>query len=176
MNYHKISYDDQLNGEGLRVVLFVSGCNHHCKGCQNPQTWNPESGKPFDQEAVNTLFSYLEKDYISGVTFSGGDPLHPKNIVEVYLLAKMIKTKYPDKTVWVYTGYTFDAVFNDTSAREGILRYTDVLVDGKFEEDKLDNNYKWAGSTNQRIIDVQATINNIKSLAETYDVVLYETE
>ena len=88
----------------------------------------------------------------------------------------MIKTKYPDKTVWVYTGYTFDAVFNDTSAREGILRYTDVLVDGKFEEDKLDNNYKWAGSTNQRIIDVQATINNIKSLAETYDVILYETE
>lgn len=175
MNYHKISYDDQLNGEGLRVVLFLSGCNHYCKGCQNPQTWDPESGKLFDQEAMNTLFSYLEKDYISGVTFSGGDPFHPNNLTDVYTLARIIKTKYPNKTIWVYTGYAFDEAFNNLTIRR-ILQFVDILVDGKFEENKLDNNYKWAGSTNQRIIDVQATIKNINELAETYDVVLYETE
>lgn len=175
MNYHKISYDDQLNGEGLRVVLFLSGCNHYCKGCQNPQTWDPKSGKMFDDEAMKTVFYYLEKDYISGITFSGGDPFYPGNVFEVYALARIIKTKYPIKTVWVYTGYTFDEIFNDTNMRAA-LPYIDVIVDGPFEEDKLDNNYKWAGSTNQRIIDVQATINNIHNLAETYDVILYETE
>ena len=108
MNYHNITYPDMNNGDGLRVVLWLSGCNHHCMNCQNPQTWNPDSGIKFDSAAKEELFRELEKDYISGITFTGGDPLHENNVDEVLSLVYEIKDKYPNKTIWIYSGYTLE--------------------------------------------------------------------
>ena len=163
MNYHNLTYPDQNNGDGLRVVLWLSGCDHHCNHCQNPQTWNPDSGIKFDNKAFDELFDELEKDYIAGITFTGGDPLHDNNVKEVYELCNIIRTKYSNKTIWLYTGYTFETVLNKQECsindlyRRNILFLLDVLVDGRFEEDKKDNSYHWAGSTNQRVINIQET-------------------
>ena len=153
MNYHNITKDDMLNGDGLRVVLWTAGCTHCCDGCQNPETWDVAGGIEFDEPAKKELFEDLEPDYISGITFSGGDPLHPFNRDEVLSLAKEIKEKMPNKTVWLYTGYTFEEIKNAID-----LTYIDVLVDGEFKKELNDNNLKWIGSSNQRIIDVQQTI------------------
>ena len=152
MFYHNITHDDMLNGDGLRVVLWVAGCEHHCKGCQNPITWNPNGGISFDENAKKEIFAELNKSYISGFTFSGGDPLHKNNVDEVTALAKEIKEKYPQKTIWLYTGY----IWNNIKDLE-IIQYLDVLVDGKFEIEKSDINFQWAGSTNQNVIDVKKT-------------------
>ena len=105
MNYLQITHEDVCNGEGLRVVLWLSGCSHHCYNCQNPQTWNPDNGIPFDESAKQEIFNELSKDYISGITFSGGDPLYEYNLDEVLKLVKQIRNSYPDKTIWLYTGY-----------------------------------------------------------------------
>ena len=153
MNYHNITKDDMLNGDGLRVVLWVSGCTHCCDGCQNPETWELASGIEFDKAAYDELFEALEPDYVSGITFSGGDPLHPFNREEVLKLAKEIKEKMPEKTVWLYTGFLFEEVKDAID-----LTNIDVLVDGEFKQELNDNNLKWIGSSNQRIIDVQATL------------------
>lgn len=144
MRYHNITKDDMLNGDGLRVVLWVAGCEHHCKGCQNPLTWDPNGGVLFDDKAKEEIFIELKKDYISGITFSGGDPMHPANREEILLLAKWIKSEFPDKTIWCYTGYLFEQV-KDLP----VIDYIDVLVDGPFVQELADVNYKWAGSTNQ---------------------------
>ena len=148
MNYHNITKDDMLNGDGLRVVLWVSGCDHHCKECQNPQTWDPESGIKFDEAAKEELYEVLSRDYISGITFSGGDPLFPGNRQEVTELAREIRERFPGKTVWLYTGFTFEQV-----KELEIINYLDVLVDGEFEIDKIDLQAKWRGSINQRVIE-----------------------
>lgn len=145
------------NGDGLRVVLWLSGCEHHCKGCQNPITWNQDDGLPFTLIEENEVFDELMKDYISGITFSGGDPLHPANRGSVLKLMQDIKCKFPDKTIWVYTGYTWEEITQDKTLW-GMMVPVDVLVDGKFVSELKDNNYPWAGSTNQRVIDVQRTI------------------
>lgn len=147
MNYHNITHDDMLNGDGLRVVLWVAGCTHHCKNCQNPETWDINGGIPFDNEAKEEIFDELKKPYISGITFSGGDPLHPKHRKQVLELAKEIKEKFPTKTVWCYTGFLYEEV-KDTEN----LKYVDVLVDGEFKEELKDVNLPWVGSSNQRII------------------------
>lgn len=147
MNYHNITKDDMLNGEGLRVVLWVAGCEHHCKGCHNPITWDENGGLLFDKAAKQEIFEELKKDYVSGITFSGGDPLHIKNRTDITVLAKEIKEIFPSKTIWLYTGYTYEAV-KDLE----IISYLDVLVDGKFVKELADVNYHWAGSTNQKII------------------------
>lgn len=110
MRYHNITKDDMLNGDGLRAVLWLAGCEHHCKGCQNPITWDPKGGIEFDEVAKAELFELLEKDYISGITFSGGDPLAPYNAPEVGELIEEIKGKYPGKTVWIYTGYMWEEI------------------------------------------------------------------
>lgn len=162
MRYHNITHDDMLNGEGLRVVLWVSGCSHHCKGCQNPITWNENEGLLFDEKAENELFDELKKEYISGVTFSGGDPLFLDNRDTVTKLCKKIRESFSNKSIWLYTGYTWESV----SALE-VVKYIDVLVDGRFEEKLKDNTLHWKGSSNQRVIDVK------KSL-KIADVVLYE--
>ena len=151
-----------LNGQGLRVVLWLSGCSHHCKGCQNPQTWNENSGIPFDEEAENELFEALKPDYISGITFSGGDPLYIKNRYEVTRLAKKFKELYPNKTIWLYTGFKYAEI-----EHLPVMKYIDVLVDGEFIEELKDNTLHWCGSSNQRVIDVKKTIENGK-------VMLYE--
>ena len=153
MNYHNITTDDMLNGDGLRVVLWVSGCSHHCLGCHNPQTWDKDGGIEFDNEAKKELFCELEKDYISGITFSGGDPLMCNNRETVGKLIEEIKTKYPSKTIWLYTGFLFDEI-----KHLPYIKYVDVLCDGKFELENRDVQTHWVGSTNQRVIDVKKSL------------------
>ena len=153
MRYHNITKDDMLNGDGLRVVLWVAGCAHACPGCHNPVTWDPEGGLPFDEAARREIYEELEKDYVSGITFSGGDPLHPANIRGVTELARQIRSDFPDKTIWLYTGSTWNGV-QDLE----VARYVDVLVDGTFQEAKKDNTLRWKGSSNQQVIDVQKTL------------------
>lgn len=153
MNYHNITKDDMLNGDGLRVVLWVAGCNHQCEDCQNPITWDITGGLPFDEAAENELFEALAKPHISGITFSGGDPLHPFNRGTTFKLMKKCKELFPEKTVWVYTGFLWEE-FKDNPK----MKYIDVLVDGRFVKSLKDDNLCWCGSSNQRIIDVQKTL------------------
>lgn len=152
MHYHNITKDDMLNGDGLRVVLWVAGCAHACPGCHNPETWEADSGIPFDQAAKDELFAELEKDYISGVTFSGGDPLFPGNRETVGALCRELRQRFPDKTIWMYTGYRWEQI-----SELAILDTVDVLVDGRFEQALSDTALHWRGSANQRLIDVQRT-------------------
>jgi anaerobic ribonucleoside-triphosphate reductase activating protein len=157
MKYHNITHDDMLNGDGIRVVLWVSGCIHNCRGCQNPLTWNPDNGINFDAQARDEIFSALKQKHISGITFSGGDPLHPANRGKVFCLIKDIKQQFPSKTIWIYTGYTWEEI-HENKYIPHIIKYADVLVDGRFKEELADVNYPWAGSTNQRVIDIQESI------------------
>lgn len=153
MRYHNITKDDMLNGDGLRVVLWVAGCTHCCQDCQNPVTWDIRGGIPFDQAAKEEVFAELEKDYVSGITLSGGDPLHPANRQDVAELVREIRAKYPDKTIWLYTGFLWE-VINDLPFMEQV----DVVVDGEFDRKLLDVKLKWKGSANQRVIDVKKTL------------------
>lgn len=177
MNYHNITYPDQNNGDGLRVVLWTAGCSHHCPECQNPQTWNPNSGILFDENAKKEIFIELSKDYISGITLTGGDPLYESNLKDILLLLKEIKEKYPTKTVWLYTGYVYEWLLadyaygvmtqyynpdtnfhHDEFTRFEILTKCDVLVDGEYKKELRDITLKWRGSSNQRVIDVQKSL------------------
>lgn len=153
MRYHNITKDDMLNGDGLRVVLWVSGCDHCCRECQNPVTWDPNGGLFFDQAAKEEIFEQLDKSYISGITFSGGDPLHPANRADVRKLMAEIKEKYPDKTIWLYTGDSWENIMYYP-----MMKYVDVLVDGEFHVEEKDVKLLWKGSRNQRVIDVQRTL------------------
>ena len=153
MRYHNITKDDMLNGSGLRVVLWVSGCVHCCPHCQNPITWDPNGGLPFTEAERQEIFRELDKDYISGITFSGGDPLHIQNITEVTALARNIRREYPQKTIWLYTGDKWEDIRHYT-----LLEFVDVLVDGEFVQDLKDTKLRWRGSANQRVIDVQASL------------------
>ncbi|MGI6012322.1 MAG: anaerobic ribonucleoside-triphosphate reductase activating protein [Ruminococcus sp.] len=164
MRYHNITKDDMLNGDGLRVVLWVAGCSHCCRECQNPQTWDPNGGIPFDQAAREELFEQLEKTYISGITFSGGDPLHKNNITEVTRLAREIREKYPQKTIWLYTGSLWESI-----QKKEIVRYLDVCVDGEFIVEQKDTSLKWKGSANQRVIDVKKTLETGAIVLHTKD-------
>ncbi len=163
MRYHDITKDDMKNGDGLRVVLWLSGCRHHCPGCQNPLTWSPKDGLLFDKRARMEVEEQMGKDYISGLTLSGGDPLFPGNIQEVTEYTKELKKRFPGKTIWLYTGEVWEDI-----RRLEILQYIDVLVDGRFEEDKKDNLLHWKGSGNQRVIDVQESL-------KSGEVMLHET-
>ncbi len=164
MHYHNITKDDMLNGEGLRTVLWVSGCSHRCKGCHNQITWDAKSGLEFDQAAKEELFEQLQKDYISGITYSGGDPLYPGNRQVITELAEEIKKRFPQKSQWLYTGFLWDQI-----KTLPILACIDVLVDGKFEEEKKDAKLHWKGSSNQRVIDVKRSLKDGK-------IQLYEGE
>lgn len=153
MRYHNITKDDMLNGSGLRVVLWVSGCVHCCPHCQNPITWDPNGGLPFTEAERQEIFRELDKDYISGITFSGGDPLHIQNITEVTALARKIRREYPQKTIWLYTGYLWEEVKD-----QEIIAYLDVLADGEFQLEKKELGLQWVGSSNQRVIDVKKSL------------------
>lgn len=153
MRYHNITKDDMLNGDGLRVVLWVAGCTHCCKDCQNPITWDPDGGLPFDEAAKQEIFDQLDKDYISGITFSGGDPLHPANRLAVRSLMAEIKEKYPEKTIWMYTGDSWENIMYYP-----MMQYVDVVVDGEFHVEERDVTLLWKGSKNQRVIDVRKTL------------------
>ena len=153
MRYHNITKDDMLNGDGLRVVLWVSCCSHCCKGCQNPITWDVNGGVLFDDAAKQEIFEQLDKPYISGITFYGGDPLHSANRMDVRALMAEIREKYPEKTIWLYTGDVWENVMHYP-----MMRYVDVLVDGEFMIEKRDVKLMWKGSSNQRVIDVQKSL------------------
>ena len=158
------------NGDGLRVVLWLSGCSHHCYNCQNPQTWNPNSGIPFDESAKQEIFNELSTDYISGITFSGGDPLHENNLDKVLSLIKEIRNSFPNKTIWLYTGYELLEIVKQEqhekvsgipavwSKRWEIISNVDVLVDGEYIDEQKDITLAWRGSKNQKVIDVKQSL------------------
>ncbi len=152
MNYHNITKEDMLNGDGLRVVLWVSGCSHRCKNCQNPITWDKNGGLLFDEKVEAELFDALNHEYIDGITFSGGDPMLPENRSEICRLIRKCRDNFPDKTIWLYTGYNFEDILHIEE-----IKLVDVIADGEFIEKLKDNNIPWVGSSNQRVIDVKKT-------------------
>lgn len=178
MNYWKIDNEDVCNGEGLRVVLWLSGCSHKCRGCQNPQTWDSNSGIPFDEAAKEELFRKLDKDYISGLTLSGGDPLFEENLDDVLNLVNEIRHSFPQKSIWIYTGYEwteimeyktpFDNVMTAHNSdilydyhmwkRKNIISQCDVLIDGRYIESKRDITLRWRGSSNQHVINIKESL------------------
>lgn len=157
MNYHNITKDDMLNGDGLRVVLWVAGCSHNCPGCQNPITHNPNGGILFDDAAMNEIREQLSHDYIAGITLSGGDPLHEANRKEISNIVTMVKNEYPTKTIWLYSGYTWEKVLEDQSLYN-IVSKVDVFCDGPYVAAKRNLNAQWVGSDNQRVINVKETL------------------
>lgn len=161
MRYHNITKADMLNGDGLRVVLWLAGCSHHCQACQNPITWDANDGLIFDEEAKGEVFAELEKSWCSGLTLSGGDPLYIGNREEVSLLVKEIKLKFPDKNIWCYTGYTWEELMKqvkDDNNIKTILDNVDVLLDGRFVLSLALEKLHYVGSSNQRIIDVRSSL------------------
>lgn len=147
MKYQNIEKDNLLNGDGVRAILWVSGCNHHCKGCQNPVTWNPDDGLLFDENAEKELFDLIDNDYCSGLTLSGGDPMYPGNRLAIYNLLRDFRFRYGiSKIVWMYTGYTFDEIKDDK-----IIDLVDVIVDGEYIEAQRNTDRQWVGSENQVI-------------------------
>ena len=220
MNYHTITYPDQNNGDGLRVVLWLSGCSHHCYNCQNPQTWDANSGIPFDESVREELFRELDKDYISGLTLTGGDPLHEVNLDGVLDIvtefnkrykttqdivcnkeqnrnilnqnSDKIRLSFPNKSIWIYSGFTWNTIWDDTlkkmiengigglslseecentlilvEKRRKIISLCDVIVDGKYIDSQRNPSKKWAGSDNQKVINIQQSI-------QKGEVILYE--
>ena len=161
MRYNKIRKMDISNGPGVRVSIFMQGCVFNCKNCFNPETHDFNGGKEFSDKTIEMILNLCNKDYIVGLSILGGEPMHPKNIEGTTKLAKTFKEKYPDKNIWVYTGYVFEELKSISW-----LGLIDVIVDGKFIKELADVNYHWAGSTNQRVIDVQ------KSLKQN-EVILY---
>ena len=149
MNYHNVTKCDMLNGEGARVVLWVSGCTHACPNCHNPQTWDKNSGIPFTSEVVDEILQALSEPFCNGLTVSGGDPLATYNYETVLDLCKLVKTQFPTKTIWIYTGYVYDKV---KVKYPEILEYIDVLVDGPYIERLKDKKLQYRGSSNQNII------------------------
>lgn len=163
MNYATIKNCDIANGPGVRVSLFVSGCTHRCKGCFNEVAWDFDYGTPFTQETVNDILKMLSPDYVKGITLLGGEPFEPENQPAVLELLRQVKKQYPDKSVWAFSGYLFDK--DILSGRLGpweitkeYIGYVDVLVDGPFVEQKKDLSLRFRGSSNQRIIDVPASL------------------
>ena len=163
MNILQITHCDQLNGEGNRVVLWVAGCSHHCKGCQNAYSQDPLLGVKFDDKAKEEIFNDLKTDWCAGITFSGGDPLFINNRKEIIALAKEIKEKFPTKTIWLYTGYTYNEIINDAVLLE-ILNYVDVLCDGPFIKELKDPKLHWVGSSNQNVIDIPKRISQVRKI------------
>ena len=161
MNYSGIIKADFANGLGVRVTLFVSGCNMNCPECHSPELWNYHNGLPFDDAAKEEIMSYLKNEWVSGITLSGGHPLDPHNIKDVFALIKEIKERFPEKTIWLYTGYTL-TLDHFSLKSESLLCKTitmcDVIVDGVYDKSLRDTSLPFRGSSNQLIIDVKRTI------------------
>lgn len=196
MNYLKIDKEDVCNGEGLRVVLWLSGCSHRCKGCQNLQTWDADSGIPFNKLAKEELFRELDKDYISGLTLTGGDPLFESNLDGVLDLVTEVNERYntpqdtnrirlssPQKSIWLYTGFTWEDIFSRIYDkdhivttypekyqiyRQHIVKNCDVLVDGQYIDSQRDITLSYRGSLNQRLIYIQQSL-------QKGEIVLWQT-
>ena len=158
MKYNLIRKMDISNGPGVRVSIFMQGCGFHCKNCFNKETWDFDAGKDFNQKTIDEVLNLCSADYIKGLSILGGEPMHPKNIEGTTKLAKAFKEKYPDKNVWVWSGFKFDEDLKDKE----VLKYVDVLVDGKYEDELHDFTLKWRGSSNQRVIDVKESLKEHK--------------
>ena len=159
MNYEKIDKCSVSNGLGVRTVLWVSGCNIHCKNCHNQSTWDFNSGIPFTEETMQEILYDLSKPYIKGLTISGGHPLDPHNAPKVLEIVKRVRMVFPNKDIWIYTGYVWEDIIKDNTLKE-ILKCTDVLVDGAYVDELRDISLAFRGSSNQRIIDVQKTLDS----------------
>ena len=177
MNYLKIEHNSISNGPGVRVVLWVSGCTLHCQDCHNPESWDYNTGELFDNIARQELFDALSNPWIKGITFSGGHPLENKNVEDVYLLIKEIREKFPTKDIWLYTGYTWEQIFPEVCLdifnvnneyRKAAVKMCDVIVDGPYIEEQRDITLKFRGSKNQRLVDVNKTL-------EQKEIVLFDT-
>jgi len=154
---------DIADGPGVRVSIFFQGCDFHCKNCFNPETWSWDCGEEFNDEVIDKILDLAKFDYITGLSILGGEPMHPNNIMGTLKLAKAFRTRYPQKTIWAWSGYKYEDIL-----KPEVLKYLDVLVDGQYIDSKRDPRLKWCGSTNQRVIDVA------KSLKENKIVILEE--
>ncbi len=161
MNYSVIKNCDIANGPGCRIVLFVSGCTHHCKECFQPETWNFGYGQPFTQETVDEILRLLAPSYIAGLTLLGGEPFEPQNQPALLDLVRQVRAKYPHKSIWSFSGYTYEQITSWTlgprAITEEFLSLLDVLVDGEFVVELKNLNLRFRGSSNQRIIDLNKT-------------------
>ena len=172
MNYAAIKNCDIANGPGVRVSLFVSGCTHHCKGCFNEVAWDFNYGQPFTQETVDKILGMLAPSHVKGITLLGGEPFEPENQPAIVDLLRQVKQKYPQKSIWAFSGYLFDrdilpCRLGNPEITKEFLSYLDVLVDGPFVESKKNLSLRFRGSENQRLIDVPASL-------EQGSVVLWE--
>ena len=156
MRYNKIRKMDISNGPGVRVSIFMQGCTFNCKQCFNPETHDFEGGKEFNEETIDRVIELCNNENISGLSILGGEPLHPKNVEGTTKLVKAFKEKLPDKDVWIWSGFTFDGELKDKE----VMKYTDVLVDGRYVDELRNPTLKWRGSENQRVIDVQKSLSN----------------
>ena len=159
MNYIKITKNDIANGIGIGCVLWVSGCDIHCKNCHNQSTWDFNSGQLFTEDTMQEILLTLTKPYISRFTISGGHPLDPHNAPKVLEIVKRVKMVFPNKDIWIYSGYEWEDIIKNETLRE-IMRYTDVLVDGAYVDELRDISLAFRGSSNQRIIDVKKTLDS----------------
>ena len=159
MNYEKIDKCSVSNGLGVRTVLWVSGCDVHCKSCHNQSTWDFNAGQPFTEDTMQEILLTLTKPYISRFTLSGGHPLDPHNAPKVLEIVKRVKMVFPNKDIWIYSGYVWEDIIKDNTLKE-ILECTDVLVDGAYVDELRDISLAFRGSSNQRIIDVKKTLNS----------------
>ena len=169
MRYNKIRKMDISNGPGVRVSVFMQGCTFNCKNCFNPETHDFRGGKEFTDETINKILELCDKDYIVGLSILGGEPMHPKNIEGTTKLARAFKERYPNKTIWSWTGFLFDRDLKDKE----VMRYIDVLVDGQYKDELHDFRLKWCGSSNQRVIDVKQSLDkkDVVLLDETKEMI-----
>lgn len=162
MRYNKIRKMDISNGEGVRVSIFMQGCTFNCKNCFNPETHSFDGGKEFTEDTINRVLELSGNENVEGLSILGGEPLHPKNIDGTTLLSKRFKEKYPNKNIWVWTGFLFENLKDSE-----VMKYIDVLIDGQYVDELHSPLLKWKGSSNQRVIDVQKTLKENK-------IILYE--
>ncbi len=163
MRYNKIRKMDIANGPGIRVSIFMQGCAFHCKNCFNPETWSFKAGKEFNDEIIDKILKLCDNEFIEGLSILGGEPMHPNNIEGTTRLSKRFKEKFPNKTIWVWSGFLFDEYIKDKE----VAKYIDVIVDGQFVDELKNPNLQWKGSANQRVIDVKESL-------KTDQIVLWE--